>query len=196
MLKDVIKKLVFIKSWYKFFYINEKINVKIFICILASKERKMSPNKLFIVLIGFVIGVVSSLNITCDKLRGSRIIQIENYIIPVEEKGSFYLYERHQRKVILWEHPAFYFDCKKLPTGTAILNFNNKTIGYTIGHYQNYYPITAITQHKRMHCGHYSLEELVGNRYIVFQHKKFKTTRDFVQKIFVPQQEVLCFIYI
>lgn len=130
--------------------------------------------------------------------RSPRIVRVENYSIPVAEDGVFYLYEVYEEKLVLQPHPAFHFSLKKFDIGTMIRNYNNQTIGYVMGELQNYYPITPRPINTKMYCGHYNLDDLALNRYIVLHTEKFFSTKDFKDRVkLLPELgEKMCMIYV
>ncbi|CAH2010527.1 unnamed protein product [Acanthoscelides obtectus] len=57
--------------------------------------------------------------------NNQRVIKVLDFTVPVQEDGTFYIYEIYQPdKVVLQEYPAFYYDGTPggLPFGTEIKN--------------------------------------------------------------------------
>jgi hypothetical protein len=80
----------------------------------------------------------------------------------------------YQDKVVLREHPAFYFnESRSIPIGTPIKNSQKYLIGHVIGHHRGYYPITPTEKGQKLYWGHYELTE---NNY-------FTVTRNFIQQL-------------
>lgn len=122
-------------------------------------------------------------------------IYVENYKINVAE-SSFNLFEIYENQVFIKLYPAFYFNEKTFSLGTPIKNLNNKTISWIIGSDADYYPIAPL-EHSLMYCGNFDILEMMGNREVIFQSKKYAHINDFLQEFeIVPElEEHKCFVY-
>lgn len=145
-------------------------------------------------LLVFAVLTVRLVKSTPSDLRNDSSVIIESiYHIPIQE-GVFYLFEVSDRVIELKEYPAFYFEEGIFPQGTLIKNINRKIIGYTIGNYENYYPITQL-EGTRMHCGNYNPNELARAREIIYRGRRLKSMEHLQRKVKL-NNNVKCYVYV
>lgn len=182
------------KIWLE---VNNKIT-----CILKCKELKGKKSIMiqlkymffFILILNF-----TNISFTIKTAPNARIVKVENYTIPIDETGSFYLYEVYENKVVLEKYTTFYFDKKDLKLNSTIRNEKDQVVGQIIGHHLHYYPV-APREYKKMYCENIELEQLVGENYVEYRGDKCAIVSEFyksmweVKKIPLPRKNI-CYIY-
>lgn len=75
---------------------------------------KQEKNLIAVILLLWSMTVFDTLYYAESKVLANnwiqRVVYVENFTIPVDKDGTFYIFERHPHKVVLQEYPAFYFN--------------------------------------------------------------------------------------
>lgn len=144
-----------------------------------------------LVIVALTVNLVSCT--PTDLRTNSTVILESSYYVPVQD-GYFLLFLVSPSVIELKKYPSFYFEEGIFQQGTLIKNINGKIIGYTIGSYDNYYPITML-QGAQLHCGDYDLKELVGAREIVYRGRKLKSIKHLQRKVKL-YDNLKCFVHV
>lgn len=141
------------------------------------------------------------------------LVNKKNYTL---ENASFVLFEMKPNVIVINEYLAFYSD-EEIPLSKFMMMMiiyvrkstiyyfpdskitsNTHVCGYTIGEYENFYPVTQLKS--KMYCGRFSVKEMMGyNRSITYRNYWWQDAESFLSDmqdtLLTDLNDQICFVY-